>query len=116
LSTTEVLESEHWTDHPLDEAMVLFDYIVQVFALTNLDSLTSVNIHQPRLSIISNCLLQIAQCSFLVSFFRKQEINSITVAVNRSVVVFSFSLNLDVRFIKPPARSRFPFPLVEFVQ
>jgi len=62
----------------LDEAMVVFDYIiqvfiVQVFALRNLYSLTSVNIillecrcicanfvniHQIRLAITSYCILQ----------------------------------------------------------
>jgi len=29
----ESLETEHWPDDPLDEAMVLFDDIVEVFVL-----------------------------------------------------------------------------------
>jgi hypothetical protein len=33
----ESLEPEHWPSDPLDEAMVLFDYIVEVFGLNDTD-------------------------------------------------------------------------------
>jgi hypothetical protein len=36
----ERLEAEHWPCDPLDEAMILFDDIIEIFGLNDTDDLT----------------------------------------------------------------------------
>ena len=71
---TEPFEAQHWARQPLDASVVLFNDIVQIFALTDLDARLMLSIHLFQACCIRTTLINSHQTGFSVlnnRFFQK---------------------------------------------
>jgi len=126
-SRVEGLEAHHRPGDPLDEAMVLFKDIVQIFGLSDRDCAATVGKLQDRVhrlqtgpvgttlvdddpvghAVRTNRPLKEAPGGGKVSVLGQHEIKGLSVAIHRPVKVSPAALHLDVRFVHPPGvRSR----------
>ena len=94
--------------------MVLFENIVQVFALANLHafvlvsvvlldgrriSSAFVDVDQAGFAIGTDSFIEKAQSSFLVTPGCKQEINGVTLFVDGAIEIFPLAFDFDIRLI-----------------
>ena len=56
-----VFETKHWSRQPLDASVVLFNDIVQVFAMTNCDACVMVSIHLFQARLIGPALINVTR-------------------------------------------------------
>ena len=95
-----VFEVQHWARQPLDVSVVLFNDIVQIFALTDLDArlmlsihlfqaccirTTLINIHQTGFSVLRNRFFQNTQGRLGISCGRQKKVDRLSLFIADSV-------------------------------
>jgi len=100
--------------------MILFDNIIQVLALANLDTFvfvtvvlfdrcsvgtTFINIDETRFSVSTDGFGQKASHRLRVTLGRQQKIYSVAVLVDSTVKIFPCALNLHVGLVQPPTHA-----------
>ena len=118
----EGLKSHHGIRDFLDETMILFDHIVQIFDLTDFYKTDQSCQHQQPIDILNagivgaafihddfmreavvvDGLLEERGSGHFIALFGQHEINGVAELVDGTVQVDPFSFDLNVRFIHPP--------------
>lgn len=111
-----ILEAQHLFGNPLDETMVLFNNIVEIFDLQDFYQLACASDFQDRVyslrtgqvgsafindylvrnPIACNGLFKETPCSAEISVFREHEVKSVTVTINGPIEISPFAFDLYV--------------------
>jgi hypothetical protein len=108
--------------------MILFDNIVQVLALANLDALVLVSvvlldgrrigsafvdIYQARFAVGADRFVEKTPGRLFITLHSEQEIDSLALLVDGAIEIFPLAFDFDIGLIKPPA---IPGPLFAFAK
>jgi hypothetical protein len=117
---TKRFEAEHRSNNAFDGPVVLLDEIVQVFALTNLDLVTSfllecldsrgigaalIDRDLVRKTMLPNRFPEKAQSSLLIATGGEQKVDGLAFFVDGAVEIRPLAFDLDVRLVHPPTRA-----------